>query len=84
MIDLDAIAKKYEFEFARDTGIEINGYKIYSLGFSQLMEVGLPAFLLVKGDEVKMLDGLEGKKLHHWLCVNYYNDEEDKDKNIEE
>ena len=84
MINLNAVAKKHGFEFARDTGIEKDGYKIYSLGFSQPLEVGLPSFLLVKDGEIKIIDGLKGKEFHHWLCVNCSNNNNGEAEDAEE
>lgn len=86
MRDLNEIAKEYGYELAGDTGIEKDGYEIYSLGFSRPTFTGLPAFLLVKGEEVEMVGGEEGYALHCWLCDNYYNidDDEEEDEGDEE
>lgn len=77
MTDLNAVAKKYGYEFAEDTGIKKDGYEIYSLEFSQSRCVGLPAFLLVKGTDVKVVGGIEGYELHCWLCDNYPDDDDE-------
>ncbi len=84
MTDLNTLAKEYGYELAKDIGIEKDGYEIYVLGFSYPCCTGLPAFFLVKGEEIKMIGGIEGKELHHWLCENYYNDEEDEDEDEDE
>lgn len=77
MIDLDAIAKSEGYDFAKDIGVVKDGYKIYGLDCKQPARIGLPIFILVKGEDIKVVGGAEGYELHCWICDNVYSKEYD-------
>lgn len=77
MIDLNEIAKSEGYDFAKNTGAVKDGYKIYALDCERHACIGLPIFILVKGEEVKVVGGIEGYELHCWLCDNYPDDDDE-------
>ena len=77
MVNIDEIAKSEGYDFAKDLGVVKDGYKIYGLDCKQPACIGLPTFVLVKGEDIKVVGGIEGYKLHCWICDKVYPKEYD-------